>query len=148
MIAAPTDLTGRTAIVTGAVGGIGAATAAHFEALGATVYTTDINGDGARHERFDLLDGKDLQECSDWIADVKPDILFNNAALFGMGSILDGGDLEQMDRLFGVNVRGFYAVMQACAKSMVAEGKSGSIINLASQAGHRTKCALMRSALV
>jgi D-sorbitol dehydrogenase (acceptor) len=46
-------------------------------------------------------------------------------------------DLDQFDRLFGVNVRAFYAVMQSTAKAMVAAGKSGSIINLASQAGHR-----------
>ncbi|MCL4121052.1 UNVERIFIED_CONTAM: hypothetical protein GTU68_031284 [Idotea baltica] len=53
-----------------------------------------------------------------------------------MGSVLDA-DLAQYDRLFGVNVRAFYAVMQATAKSMVAKGQGGSIINLASQAGHR-----------
>ena len=138
--AAPTDLTGKVALVTGAVGGIGASAVAHFAALGATVYATDIadgfDGD-AIYKPFDLLDDESLTACTDWIAEIKPDILFNNAALFGMGSILDGGDLAQMDRLFGVNVRSFYAVMQACAKSMVANGQQGSIINLASQAGHR-----------
>lgn len=138
--AAPTDLTGKVALVTGAVGGIGASAVAHFAALGATVYASDIadsfEGD-AIYKRFDLLDEAGLAACADWITDIKPDILFNNAALFGMGSILDGGDLAQLDRLFGVNVRGFYAVMQACAKSMVANDQQGSIINLASQAGHR-----------
>ncbi|MCL4111722.1 UNVERIFIED_CONTAM: hypothetical protein GTU68_023678 [Idotea baltica] len=54
-----------------------------------------------------------------------------------MGSILDEGDLDQLDRLFGVNVRAFYAVMQATAQSMVDNSQHGSIINLASQAGHR-----------
>ena len=54
-----------------------------------------------------------------------------------MGSVLDSGDLDQLDKLFGVNVRAFYAVMQASAKSMVANKQQGSIINLASQAGHR-----------
>jgi D-sorbitol dehydrogenase (acceptor) len=138
--AAPTDLTGKVALVTGAVGGIGASAVAHFAALGATVYATDIadsfDGD-AIYKSFDLLDDESLTACTDWIAAIKPDILFNNAALFGMGSVLDGGDLAQLDRLFGVNVRGFYAVMQACAKSMVANAQHGSIINLASQAGHR-----------
>jgi D-sorbitol dehydrogenase (acceptor) len=137
---APTDLTGKVALVTGAVGGIGAATAAHFAALGASVYATDIadSFDGpATYRRFNLLDGGDLAACGEWIAEIKPDILFNNAAIFGMGSVLDGGDLAQLDLLFGVNVRGFYAVMQAAAKSMVAHKQRGSIINMASQAGHR-----------
>ncbi|MEJ6708045.1 MAG: SDR family oxidoreductase [Amylibacter sp.] len=133
---APTDLSGKTALVTGSLGGIGAATAEHLAALGATVYTTDISGEGARHEQFDLLDADGLQACCDWVSGVGPDILFNNAALFDMGSVLDA-DLAQFDRLFGVNVRAFYAILQATAKSMVATGKHGSIINLASQAGHR-----------
>tara|TARA_B110000908_G_scaffold70808_1_gene85456 strand:- start:3050 stop:3811 length:762 start_codon:yes stop_codon:yes gene_type:complete len=137
---APTDLTGKVALVTGAIGGIGASAVAHFAALGATVYATDVADDfdgPATYKRFDLLNDADMDACADWIAQIKPDILFNNAALFGMGSILDGGDLDQLDQLFGVNVRAFYAVMQAVAKSMVANGQQGSIINLASQAGHR-----------
>ena len=137
--AAPTDLTGKVALVTGAVGGIGASAVAHFAALGATVYATDIadsfDGD-AMYERFNLLDDQELGKCADWIAYIKPDILFNNAAIFDMGSVLEA-DLAQYDRLFGVNVRAFYAVMQATAKSMVANEQQGSIINLASQAGHR-----------
>ncbi len=137
---APTDLTGKVAFVTGASGGIGAATVAHFAALGATVYATDIadSFDGpATYRRINLLAPGDLDACCAWIAAVKPDILFNNAAIFDMGSVLDSGDLAQYDRLFGVNVRAFYAVMQAAAKSMVAQGQKGSIINMASQAGHR-----------
>lgn len=137
--AAPTDLTGKTCLVTGAVGGIGASAVAHFAALGGKVYATDIadsfDGD-AIYKSFDLLDDQGLTDCCDWIAEIKPDVLFNNAAIFDMGTVLEA-DLAQFDRLFGVNVRAFYAVMQATAKSMVAQKKSGSIINLASQAGHR-----------
>jgi D-sorbitol dehydrogenase (acceptor) len=136
---APTDLTGKTALVTGASGGIGAAAVAHFAALGATVYATDIAdsfGGDATYRAFNLLNNAGLTAAQDWIVDIQPDILFNNAAIFDMGSVLDA-DLDQFDRLFGVNVRAFYAVMQSTAKAMVAAGKSGSIINLASQAGHR-----------
>ena len=137
--AAPTDLTGKIALVSGASGGIGASAVDHFTALGATVYATDIAEDfdgAATYRRFDLLDDDELGQAQDWIAEIQPDILFNNAAVFDMGSVLDA-DLDQYDRLFGVNVRAFYAVMQASAQSMVATGKGGSIINLASQAGHR-----------
>ncbi|KAG1713686.1 Sorbitol dehydrogenase [Nymphon striatum] len=137
--AAPTDLAGKVALVTGAVGGIGDAAVRHFAALGATVYATDIADDydgPATYRAFNLLDDDGLNGCQDWITEVKPDILYNNAAVFGMGNVLEA-DLKQYDFLFGVNVRAFYAVMQAAAKSMVANGQQGSIINLASQAGHR-----------
>lgn len=139
--AAPTSLLGKTCVVTGANGGIGASTAEHFAALGATVYATDIGDDfcgscDATYQRFDLMSEGGLADTCDWIKAAKPDVLFNNAAIFDMGSVLDA-DLDQYDRLFGLNVRSMYAVMQAAARSMVETGKQGSIINLSSQAGHR-----------
>lgn len=139
--AAPTDLSGKTAVVTGANGGIGTAIAEHLAAQGAQVFTTDLGEafTGAcetTHQGFDLLDAAGLQECCNWVSAARPDVLVNNAALFDMGSVLDA-DLQQYDKLFGLNVRAMYAIMQAAAKAMVAEDNKGSIINLASQAGHR-----------
>jgi len=139
--AAPTDLTGKTCLVTGANGGIGTATAEHFAALGARVLTTDLSDTfpgecETTHRAFDLLDPKGLSACCDWIEAEAPDVLFNNAGLFDMGGILDA-DLDQYERLFGLNVRAMYAVMQATAKALVAAGRPGSIINLSSQAGRR-----------
>ena len=139
--AAPTDLSGKTCLVTGANGGIGEAAAEHFAALGARVLTTDIDdgfsGDCASdHRAFDLASADGLKGCAEWIAAEAPDVLFNNAALFDMGSVLQA-DLDQYDRLFSVNVRAMYAVMQATAAALVAAERPGSIINLASQAGHR-----------
>ena len=137
--AAPTDLTGKTCLVTGAAGGIGASAVAHFAELGATVYATDIaeTFDGsATYQPFNLLTRDGLDACCAWISDIKPDVLFNNAAIFDMGSVLDA-DLDQYDRIFGLNVKAFYAIMQATARAMKDAGKPGSIINLASQAGHR-----------
>jgi len=87
--AAPTDLTGKTCLVTGAVGGIGASAVEHFAALGATVYATDVALEytgPATYKSFDLLSDAGLTACCDWIAEIKPDVLFNNAAVFGMGS--------------------------------------------------------------
>ncbi len=139
LAAAPTDLSGKTCFVTGAAGGIGAATVAHFAEQGATVYSTDLPADcdgPATYRSLNLLDADGLLECQNWIAEISPDITFNNAALFDMGSVLDA-DLAQFDRLFGLNVRAFYAVLQSAAKAGVAAKQPGSIINMASQAGHR-----------
>ncbi len=138
---APTDLSGKACLVTGANGGIGQATAEHFAALGARVLTTDVGvtfgGDCTTdHHAFDLASDDGLASCCKWIAAEAPDVLFNNAALFDMGSVLQAG-LDQYDRLFLVNVRAMYAVMQAVAKALVLSERPGSIINLASQAGHR-----------
>ena len=82
--AAPTDLTGKIALVTGAVGGIGTGAVEHFAALGATVYATDLadSFEGpATYRAFNLLDDDGLKGCCDWIAEIKPDILLNNAAV-------------------------------------------------------------------
>ncbi len=147
--AAPVSLAGKTCLVTGANGGIGAATAAHFLALGARVLATDLGPDfvGAPdtpasvreaidYRPFDLLDPKGLEACCAWISEQCPQVVFNNAALFDMGSVLDA-DLGQYERLFGLNVRALYAVMQAASRALVAASQPGSIINMASQAGHR-----------
>jgi len=68
------------------------------------------------------------------------DILFNNAALFDLAPLLQS-DEAMYDRLFSVNVRGMFFVMQKVLAQMVAQrGKSpvrGTVINLASQAGRR-----------
>jgi len=146
--AAPVDMTGMRCIVTGANGGIGQSVCQHFLSLGAKVFATDLADDFASkqideahrgqlaYRAFDLLDKDGLNDCLAWVGDIKPDILFNNAAIFDMGSVLQA-DLAQYDRLFGLNVRAFYAIMQAVAASMVASKNGGSIINVASQAGHR-----------
>ena len=90
----------------------------------------------AEYRGFDLADDQHLAALVDWIAEIRPDVFVNNAAIFDLGSVLDA-DLAQYDRLFTVNVRAFYALMQAAARSMVAQGQRGSIINFSSQAGHR-----------
>lgn len=162
MIPPATDLVslaGRRACVTGAAGGIGAAVCARLADAGAEVFATDVAmsdtlaavrdafagsaararaGTGARiaFRPFDLLDDAGLEACAADVASLGPDVLVNNAALFDMGSVLDA-DLEQYHRVFGLNVRATYRLMQAAARGLVERGRGGSIINLASQAGRR-----------
>ncbi|WP_076998485.1 L-iditol 2-dehydrogenase [Variovorax sp. KK3] len=63
--------------------------------------------------------------------------LVNNAAVFDMAPLLDS-DEASFDRLFAVNVKGLFFVMQRVLQHMVDHGAPGcSVINMASQAGRR-----------
>ena len=139
--AALVNLSGKTCSITGANGGIGSTIAENFASLGATVLSADLaksfSGNcKAQYRPFDLTSSEGLENCCAWISETKPDILFNNAARFDIGSILEAS-LKQFDQLFSLNVRAMFSVMQATARSMVANKQKGSIINLACQAGHR-----------
>jgi D-sorbitol dehydrogenase (acceptor) len=63
--------------------------------------------------------------------------LVNNAAVFDMAPLLES-DEASFDRLFAVNVKALFFVMQRVLQHMVAHGEAGcSVINMASQAGRR-----------
>ena len=64
------------------------------------------------------------------------DILINNAALFDLAPFVDITEASYQ-KLFQVNVYGTLFMMQAVARSMIAKGIKGHIINMASQAGRR-----------
>jgi NAD(P)-dependent dehydrogenase (short-subunit alcohol dehydrogenase family) len=64
-------------------------------------------------------------------------VLYNNAAIFDMAPLLDSNE-AMYDRMFAVNVKGMFFVMQKTLARMVANGvKGGAVINMASQAGRR-----------
>ena len=63
-------------------------------------------------------------------------VLFNNAAVFDLAPLLEA-DAASYQRIFDVNVKGLFFTMQAVLRQLVADGRQGSIINLASQAGRR-----------
>ena len=142
-------LQGKSALITGAARGIGAAFAKAYAAEGATVAIGDINLDAAMATaaeigpkayavsldvtRQDSIDAavKAVEERTGGV-----DILINNAALFDLAPIVDI-TRASYDRLFSVNVAGALFTLQAVAKSMIARGRGGRIINMASQAGRR-----------
>ena len=62
--------------------------------------------------------------------------LFNNAAVFDMAPLLESNE-AMFDKLFAVNVKGAFFVMQAVLQHMVTSGTRGAVINMASQAGRR-----------
>ena len=142
-------LQGKSALITGAARGIGLAFAKAYVREGATVAIGDINIEGAESAAAEIgeaaygveLDVTRQDSIDNAINTVKNktgrvDILVNNAALFDLAPIVEI-TRESYERLFSVNVSGALFMMQAAARAMIAGGKGGRIINMASQAGRR-----------
>lgn len=142
-------LDGKAAIITGAARGIGRAFAEAYAREGARVAVADIDADGARRAaehigaaaiaiHLDVTRQDSIDAC---VAAAEGefggvDILINNAAMFDLAPIVDI-TRASYERLFAVNVAGTLFMLQAAARSMVARGRGGRIINMASQAGRR-----------
>ncbi len=139
-------LTGKVALVTGGASGIGAAVASAFAAKGAKVAVLDINEDVARAKAEALGDAKPF------VCDVS-DAASVNAAVAGVVAAFGGIDiavnsagvvflapaeelsLDYWDKTIAINLKGSFLVTQAVGRAMIAAGKGGKIVNLASQAG-------------
>ena len=142
-------LKGKTAIVTGGARGIGGAVAAGYAREGARVCVADVEfelaqqtaraiGNGSFAFNLNVTQQTSIDAC---VAEVGNrcggiDILVNNAAIFDMAPVVKITE-QSYDRQFAVNVKGTLFMAQAVAKSMIAHGKGGKIINFASQAGRR-----------
>jgi D-sorbitol dehydrogenase (acceptor) len=63
-------------------------------------------------------------------------VLYNNAAVFDLAPLLES-DEASYERIFAVNVKGMFFVMQAVLRQMIDDGVRGAVINLSSQAGRR-----------
>jgi NAD(P)-dependent dehydrogenase (short-subunit alcohol dehydrogenase family) len=142
-----TDLTGKSAIVTGGAQGIGAHYARGLAAAGATVSICDtldpagvvdeINRAGGRAigRVADITDSEAMtamaRETVEQLGGI--DILVNNAAIFSSlrrGSFFDI-DSDTWDRVLAVNVRGTFEVIKAVTRHM-RDRKYGKIVNISS----------------
>ena len=135
----------KTALITGANGGIGRAVATAYAQAGARCLCTDIQSSSANPDLpnsvYVASDIGDLDSIAELFAECERafggiDILFNNAAVFDMAPLLQS-DEEMYERIFRVNVKGMFFTMQRAAQMMVERANGGKIINLASQAGRR-----------
>ncbi|MEJ2479395.1 MAG: L-iditol 2-dehydrogenase [Acidihalobacter sp.] len=142
-------LKNKVALVTGGAQGIGRAIAEGFVSEGARVVIADIHlataeqaageiGEAACAMHLDVTDQAAVDRVVDDTAERfgRIDVLVNNAAIFDMGPV-EEITRESFRKIMTVNTEGLFFVMQAVAKKMLADGKGGRIINMASQAGRR-----------
>ncbi len=143
----------KNVLITGGSGGIGHAMATRFSQEGARVAIADVALEKSKAIAAELpnrarafaVDVTSTVSIKNLIDDVVHDfggidVLINNAGIWDMEPLLEVSE-AQYDRLFAVNVRGFFFTLQAVAKHMVETGRRGAIVNTASQAGRRGEAA-------
>lgn len=141
------DLTGKSALVTGAGRGIGLAAAAVLAQYGAAVTlvartraeieeaAAAIRAAGGSATAL-ALDVTDIALTKSTLEALPAfDILVNNAGTNRPGPFIDV-TVETYDTVMNLNVRAAFFVAQAVAGRMMAEKKPGSIIHTSSQMAH------------
>ncbi len=132
-------LAGRVCVVTGAVGGIGAATVETFQREGATVVGVDLQPDspGALALQVDVTDEQQVRDAFHTVRERygRIDVLFNNAGISPNddGSVIET-TLEAWERVQSVNLRSvFLCCKHGIPHLLENEGPArGSVINTAS----------------
>jgi NAD(P)-dependent dehydrogenase (short-subunit alcohol dehydrogenase family) len=130
-------LEGKVCVITGAAGGIGAATAALFAAEGATVVGVDLH-DGSPGDLSLAVDVTEEHAVSTMFAQVreqfgKIDVLFNNAGISpdDDASVLDT-TLEAWQRVQDVNLKSVFLCCKYGIPHLLDNPDGGSVINTAS----------------
>ncbi|MDE2356219.1 MAG: SDR family oxidoreductase [Alphaproteobacteria bacterium] len=142
------DLSGRLALVTGASSGFGRHFARLLARSGAEVVAAarrtdrleslvaEIVAEGGRARPL-ALDVTDVRAVRTAVQALPPlDIVINNAGI-GTGDRAIDIEPEAWDATFAANLRGAFFVAQAAARGLIAAGRGGSIINIASITGLR-----------
>ena len=143
------DLAGKTALVTGAAGAIGAAIVKLMLARGANVVAVDRHGvsfkpliaecgEGANLVTLEA-DVADEKQVADYVALARQafgriDIFANNAGIEGVVKTIPDYPLEAFQQVMAVNVVGVFLGLKHVIPVMAAQ-EGGSIINLSSVAG-------------
>jgi len=141
------DLTGQTAVVTGAAAGIGEAVSRRLARAGATVAVADLDVDGATQVAQSLggasfaveLDVTRRQPVESAVAEIlgrtgRIDVWVNNAGIAGRAAPLTDQTDEDWHRIIAINLTGVFY----CCRAVIPHMRSrhyGRIVNIASIAG-------------
>lgn len=144
-----TDLTGRTAVVTGGGSGIGRSLCRLLGERGAFVHvvdrdlataeavTAELRDAGGRAEahQVDVTDAAAVTALADAVFAAGPlDLLFNNAGIGHAGAVVDT-TLEDWRALVDVNLMGVVHGLHAFLPRLVAQDRPSHVVNTASMAG-------------
>jgi acetoin reductase-like protein len=139
---------GKTAIVTGGASGIGEGIARRLARDGAHIVVADLDADRAAAVAASLpsamavaLDVTDEAAVDDLVARTTArfgglDIMVNNAGIIQIAPVADTSYAD-WKRLMDVNVDGVFLGCRAAARTMIARGRGGTIVNASSGAGRR-----------
>lgn len=144
------ELKGKVALITGAASGIGKSTALLFAKNGASVLLTDVDEEKGKELVDEIKDAggkaffvkadaskpedseKSVEEALSHFG--KLDIAVNNAGIGGEKAPVGEYEIEDWDKVIGINLSGVFYGMRYQIPAMLENGK-GSIINVASILG-------------
>jgi NAD(P)-dependent dehydrogenase (short-subunit alcohol dehydrogenase family) len=145
------NLAGKTVLVTGAGSGIGRETALAFARRGADLAICDVNEEGLGRVEAELrglgrkviarrVDVSSSEQMNGFAAVVHAevealDILVNNAGVGLGGGFLDTS-LEDWEWIVGINLKGVVHGCHCFIPKMVARGRGGHVVNIASAAAY------------
>jgi len=143
-------LTDKIAVITGGASGIGQACAIRFAEEGADIVVADLNPCDATIGMIEALGRRAVGVAVDTTSDAdcqnmvdeavrhfgRADIGVMSAGLLHAPQTIVGLDTAEFQKILNVNLTGVMRSARALAGQMLKQGKGGSIVNIASSAGH------------